>query len=161
MRRRRYLTAALLAPWMGPAVAQHGRLPHTLELPQPDGTVWRLSEQRGQAVLLNFWATWCAPCVSEIPALETLAAQYAPRGLQVVAINHGEPEATVRRFIEASGTRLTVLLDHDATTAKSMHIHTLPTTVGINRAGQVRFVVTGESDWSGALASQRINKLFF
>ena len=118
-----------------------------LALPMLDGEPWKLSGQLGQAVLLNFWASWCEPCRAEMPALQRLSARYAPAGLQVLAVNFRESPDTVRRFVADTGMGLPVLMDADGSAAKSLGIGIFPTTVVIDRRGRIRFTVTGECAW--------------
>ncbi len=108
---------------------------------------WKLSEQAGQAVLLNFWASWCEPCRAEMPALQRLSERYTPAGLQVLAVNYREPSDTVRRFISTTAMTLPVLLDTDGAAAKSLGIGIFPTTLVVDRRGRIRFTVTGECVW--------------
>jgi len=118
-----------------------------LTLPMLDGNPWKLSEQAGQAVLLNFWASWCEPCRAEMPALQRLSARYSQAGLQVLAVNFRESPDTVRRFVANTGMGLPVLMDADGSAAKSLGIGIFPTTVIIDRRGRIRFTVTGECAW--------------
>jgi thiol-disulfide isomerase/thioredoxin len=70
-----------------------------LELSDLTGRIVRIRDLRGQVVLLNFWATWCAPCRDEMPALETLARELGPRGLAVVGVNYKESKRDVQAFV--------------------------------------------------------------
>ena len=63
-----------------------------------DGKVWRLADLRGKAVLINFWASWCAPCQTEMPSLQTLAELYGPDKLVVLAVNFKESAPVVQRY---------------------------------------------------------------
>ena len=125
----------------------------TVALPTLDGAPWKLSKQAGQAVLLNFWASWCEPCRAEMPALQRLSERYTQRGLQVLAVNFREPADTVRRFVSTTGMTLPVLLDADGSAAKSLRIGIFPTTVAIDRRGRIRFTVTGECAWDQEAAA--------
>jgi thiol-disulfide isomerase/thioredoxin len=151
-----------------PALAAEGarRLPWPrglatppLALPRLDGAPWRLADARGRVVLLNFWASWCEPCVAELPSLEELGRQRAAEGLSVVAINFRESEAAVRRFRERVPGALPLLLDNDGTAARAWQASIFPTTVAIDRRGRAVFTVVGEVDWSGAQAQAWIAPL--
>jgi thiol-disulfide isomerase/thioredoxin len=165
--RRSWLAAAACTVLAWPAVASYeqrrpwprGRGTPSLELPALDGEVWTLAAARGHPVLLNFWASWCEPCRAEMPSLQQLAARHEAEGLQVVAINFREGERAVRRFIAATGLRLPVLYDRDGAAAKSLDVHTFPSTVAIGRDGKAKFVVRGEVDWSSPSVQRWVEAL--
>jgi thiol-disulfide isomerase/thioredoxin len=165
--RRGWLAAAACTVLAWPALASdeqrrpwpRGRGTPSLQLPALDGEAWTLSAARGRPVLLNFWATWCEPCRAEMPSLQQLGAQYQAKGLQVVAINFREGESAVRRFIAATGLHLQVLFDRDGAAAKSLGVHTFPSTVAIGRDGKAAFVVTGEVDWSSPAVQRWVQAL--
>lgn len=118
-----------------------------VQLPQLDGPTWALAEQRGNAVVMNFWAGWCAPCRAEMPSLELAATRFEAEGLLVVAVNFKEGEAAVRRHVADWNLSLPVLRDGDAAVARAFGVRLLPSTVLIGRDGRVRSTVFGEVDW--------------
>lgn len=124
-----------------------------------EDTTWRLSEQRGQALLLNFWASWCEPCRTEMPALEGVQARHADAGLTVLAVNVREHPGTVQRFIQSTGLSLPVLRDADGSAAKACGVRIYPSTLAIGRDGRARFTVVGEPDWSGPQARRWLAEL--
>lgn len=164
MRRRALLTgAAALCPglWTGPGFAQSAPKPvpwpaqrptPPLVLPRWQGGSTDLAALRGRPVLLNFWASWCPPCVVEMPSLELLATRFEAEGLEVLAINFRETDATVRRFLEQTALSLPVLRDRDGGAAKAFGVRIFPSSIAIGRDGRARFSVTGEVDWMGAEA---------
>lgn len=117
-------------------------------LPALDGTTHASSAWRGRVVILNFWATWCAPCREEIPAMGAVARQYRERGLMLVAVNYKEPPATVKPFVDKVPIDGTVLLDIDGNVYKRFGPIGLPATYLIDRAGNARFWRMGELEWS-------------
>ena len=123
-----------------------------LVLPRWQGGTRDLAELRGRPVLLNFWASWCPPCVVEMPSLELLATRFEAEGLEVLAINFRETDATVRRFIEQTALSLPVLRDRDGGAAKAFGVRIFPSSIAIGRDGLAKFSVTGEVDWMGAEA---------
>jgi thiol-disulfide isomerase/thioredoxin len=166
--RRRFLLAAALFPLATGAAedpqAQWKAWPRSravppFELAGPDGTKWSLSAARGRPVLLNFWATWCEPCRAEMPSLQELARRHEAQGLRVLAANFKEGDAAVRRYLDASSLQLPVLFDRDGAAAKAFGVRIFPSTVGIDRKGDVKFVVTGEVDWAGAAAQRWVAAL--
>jgi thiol-disulfide isomerase/thioredoxin len=165
--RRLWLAAMFAAPWSNAVLGADAQrqawlrqpVKPELHLRQLDGTDWRLSEQRGQVMLLNFWASWCEPCRTEMPAFENLSKRYESQGLQVMAINYRETGAAVQRFIDSTNLHLPVLRDAGGAAAQSLGVHTFPTTIALDRQGRARFVVVGECDWSGATAAGWIAEL--
>ncbi|MDQ4075467.1 MAG: redoxin domain-containing protein [Chloroflexota bacterium] len=103
----------------------------------------RLADYRGQGVLLNFWATWCAPCRAEMPAIQQVADAYAEEGLVVLLVNRAEREGAVRGFVEQTGVTAPVLLDPEDVAADAYRIGAMPTTFFIDRSGRIQEVTIG------------------
>jgi len=165
-RLRRGLLAGALLGTVGLAASQAqrrawppGEATPPLVLPQLDGSPWDLADARGRVVLLNFWATWCEPCRTEMPSLERLAARHAADGLRVVAVNYRESAATIRAYVERSGLSLTVLRDADGRAARAWGARMFPTTLLVGRDGRARASVRGEADWDGAPALDWVREL--
>jgi len=164
--RRHVLRAALLAALAPAARAQEGGhevTPWPVGRPLPPleavdlgGRPWRLADLRGRAVLLNFWATWCAPCRSEMPTLQQLADLYGPRELAVVAMNFRQSAAAAQRFVKSTALTLPVLLDPDGSNARALGITVFPTTLLIAADGTPRQRVRGEMDWTGREAEHLV-----
>ena len=115
-----------------------------------DGRSVSLSDYRGRVVVLHFWATWCAPCRSEMPRLVDFYSRYAPRGVAVLAVSvdRGSKEA-VRSFASEYTMTFPVLLDADAAVRRSYYVAALPTTYFIDSDGVFAAMALGEVDWSG------------
>jgi thiol-disulfide isomerase/thioredoxin len=167
---RRALLAALAACaaglGAGPARAAHlvrpwaaGRPVPKLELNDLDGKPWSLASARGQVVVMNFWATWCEPCRSEMPSLELFAQKYEHDALTVVAINYQEPIPAIRRFLDAQPVTLPILLDRNGAATGAWTPRVFPSTVLVDRNGQPQNVVLGELDWTGSVARELIAPL--
>ena len=108
------------------------------ELPTLDGRKVKLSDFRGQAVLLNFWATWCPPCKIEMPWLENMQKQYARDGLVVLGVAMDDTEsAKIAQFAHEAGVNYPVLLGTDQVSDDYGDVHSLPTTFYIDRKGTI------------------------
>lgn len=162
---RRILLALLLvvanaapAHAAGPEPWNGGPTP-PLSLKDLDGREVRLEALRGRVVVVNFWATWCAPCVLEMPSLQRLKDRHARRGLEVIAVNQQENTARIRPFLERFGLDLTVVRDHDGSARSAWRVGVFPTTYAIARDGSIAFVVAGEADWDRAPIETAIRHL--
>ena len=125
-----------------PLEAAPVELAHDFALTTLDGAAVRLSDLRGRWVLVNFWATWCAPCRDEMPYLDRLAADHADH-LSVLAVNMRESEATVRAFAEELDLNLPILLAPDDATLLAYYVRGLPISVLIDPAGNVAHRIIG------------------
>ncbi len=114
-------------------------------LAEMGGGTWRLGEQRGEVVLMNFWATWCGPCREETPMLERLARELGPRGFSVVGVSldSGDREAKVREFREQYGVTYALVFP-DAMSEMSAGMEGIPTTILVDRQGRVAKTYVGE-----------------
>ncbi|HLM54859.1 MAG TPA: cytochrome c biogenesis protein CcdA [Pyrinomonadaceae bacterium] len=125
-----------------PANASYEPAPD-VELKTLDGQPLRLSERRGKVILLNFWATWCVPCRSEIPALGALNRELAPRGFEVIGVTTHDTPDLVREYQKDIKQDYTVAFGDEAAATKYA-VGVLPTTFLIDRQGRVRQTVIGE-----------------
>ena len=115
------------------------------QLPDLDGQLVTLSDLRGSPVLLNFWATWCGPCRSEMPFIQDISEdeEFSSNGLLILAINIGEDSSTAKRFMVDNGLTFNVLLDTDQKIASEYNIRAIPTTFFIDKDGIIRDVKVG------------------
>jgi thiol-disulfide isomerase/thioredoxin len=148
----RFWLAALLLAW-GSSAAQ------PLELEDLEGRTHRLADYRGKVVLVNFWATWCAPCREEMPSLERLRSSLEGRPFVVLAVNVAEGGRVAGDFMKAMPLGFTVLLDRDGSTTRAWGARILPATYVLGTGGEVRFRHFGALDWSSAEAQRRITAL--
>lgn len=148
------LSAPQKRPW------PKGQPTPDVQLPDDSGRPWRLADQRGKVVVLNFWASWCEPCRAELPSLELLAARHEAQGLQVLAVNFRETDAALRRFTEQQPLSLPILRDVDGGAARAFGVRIFPTTLVVGRDGRVQFSVVGETDWTAEPARGWVAALF-
>jgi peroxiredoxin len=141
-----------LKPWPGVVTP-------ALELADVDGKTHRLADYRGKAVLLNFWATWCAPCREEMPSIERLREQLAGKPFAVLAVNVGESAEKARAFAATLPLGFPLLLDRDTRTSRAWGARVLPATYLIGTDGVARFSYFGELDWAKADVRAVVEKL--
>ena len=124
-----------------------GKSAPDFELKSIDGKTVRLSDYRGKAVLLNFWATWCPPCKIEMPWFVDLQKQYAAQGLQVIGVSVDDDAdknaAKIGEFAKQMGLNYVVLLGNDKVSDQYGGVEGLPTTFYIGRDGKVVGYVQG------------------
>jgi peroxiredoxin len=112
-----------------------------------DGQPFELADHLGKDVLiLDFWATWCPPCVASMPVLSEVSSEFRDRGVRLLAVNCAEEADAVKDFVEQSGLELTVVMDPDGQISKDYGADGIPQTVLIDRQGKVRFVHVGSQN---------------
>ena len=172
---RRQAAAVLVAPvWLAFPFLSAAAVEGTLKLtagtqPLPDtalmtqsGRPLQLSEQSGQALLVNFWASWCAPCIIELPALEAAAAQLKAESIQVILVNLDRGGAAVAQpFLdERSITTPLSAYDPKGKWARAFQLRVLPTTLLI-KPGQSEYAAhTGPAEWDSAPILHHIRDYF-
>jgi peroxiredoxin len=117
-------------------------------LPTVDGKEIRLSDLRGKVVLINFWATWCPPCVREIPRLVRVSEKYRDQGLVILGINvtAQDDRAKVEQFVRDQRITYPVLLDLNSDAGQKYSSRLMPTTYFIDRTGKIVHTKVGEVD---------------
>lgn len=124
-----------------------------------DGTVKTLADYHGKVVLLNFWATWCPPCQREMPSMERLRVKMAGRPLEIVALDSAETAAEVNGFLSKIKLGFPILLDPDGSNTLRWKVFALPTSFLLDANGQVRFVLTGPTEWDEGEALQIVESM--
>jgi thiol-disulfide isomerase/thioredoxin len=115
----------------------------TLQLMDLDGAPILLSDFRGKPVLVNFWATWCPPCLEEMPLIDAYAIRHE-KELVVLAINVGENEDVVHEFVSKYDFSFNILLDPTNSAAKKFFVYGYPTTMFFDEAGNIQSTHIGE-----------------
>jgi peroxiredoxin len=118
-----------------------------------------MTDVRGKVVLVNFWATWCAECRPEMPALERLHREFGSRGLTVVGVNARESMTVVRRYAAALGLTFPLVLDPDGTINSRYGVVGLPATFVVGRDGRAVAFAVGARPWESVAARTLIETL--
>jgi peroxiredoxin len=103
----------------------------------------RLSEYRGEVVMVNFWATWCGPCRQEMPLLDELYGRYERVGFKLLGVNIDDDSRRAMQMVQDLGVTFPVLFDDTKSVSKLYQVEAMPVTVLVDRAGTVRFVHHG------------------
>ena len=106
-----------------------------------------LPDYNGKVVLINFWASWCPPCIYEMPELTRLKQQLSGKPFEILAINVGEKKYKVRKFTKLVNFELPVLLDTRSETFNGWGVETLPTSFLVDASGKIRYRVRGNPGW--------------
>lgn len=125
----------------------------------PAGNQINLLQLRGKIVFVNFWATWCLPCIEEMPAMEKLHQELQKDGLVILAVNFQEGPERVKEFLTKHNLTFTALLDHDGKVAERYQAWALPVSVIINKRGEIVARAMGSKDWYSKEALQYFRQL--
>ena len=140
------LTSGLVMAGCSPSSAQGvevGNLAPDFQLQNLDGQTVSLGNLQGKPVLINFWATWCPPCCSEMPYIQEIYEEWSGKGLEVLAINIGESSSKAEEFMQSNDLSFTVLLDTKQDVAQRYNITGIPTTFFIDKDGIIQDKVIG------------------
>ncbi len=145
------------APWEIEGLI--GKEAPRLTLPDLNGKSTSIKSFRGDVILLNFWATWCAPCKREMPALEKLYKRYKEKGFRVVAVSIDNDKAAIEGFLSKIPLSFIILHDKKIEAAKKFKVYAYPTTFLIDRNGIIREKFIGEEDWLDTSRIKLIERL--
>jgi len=145
------------------SVAQAGETKKTpapnFTSPSLSGSNVRLSELKGDVILLNFWASWCGPCRLEMPLLNKLHNKYKAIGFTVLGVNVEESTSAAQDFLKDNKVSFPILWDTQNTVSKQYNVQAMPTTVMIDRDGQVRYIHKGFQAGDERIYKKVIKKL--
>lgn len=133
--------SATAAPREDPAAILSG-----YELRSLDGKRFTIGDLRGEVVMVNFWASWCKPCLKELPLMDAWNAEFSGKGGRVIAISVDHDRANAGRFVETSNLSLPVCHDGPHGLARSLDLPSLPCTYVLDRRGKVRHVAMKGND---------------
>ncbi|MEM8811133.1 MAG: TlpA disulfide reductase family protein [Pseudomonadota bacterium] len=131
-----------------------------LNLVDLSGHLHETPAYRGKVIVVAFWATWCGPCRKEMPALQRLRARHDTDQVAVLAVNYGETEPKIERFLDKIGVaNLTVLLDRNEEAARRWFVGNLPLAYAVGPDGIVRLGKKGEVDWDSPTIDAQLRDL--
>ena len=128
-------------------------------LKDTEGETHRLSDYRGKAVILNFWATWCPPCREEMPSMQRAWEEVKDQGIIFLAIDIGEDEDTVFTFTADYPVDFPLLLDQSSSVIEQWPVMGLPTTFVIDPRGRIVYRAIGGREWDSPALLDRVRAL--
>ena len=123
------------------------------------GQVHQLEKMQGNVVIVNFWATWCIPCRTEMPSMNRAWQALSSKNVKMLAINFGESQQAVADFVQAVPIDFPVLLDEDNSGSSDWNITGMPTTIVIDQQGNIVDRILGPKEWDSPLILKAIEKL--
>ncbi|MBC8119435.1 MAG: TlpA family protein disulfide reductase [Burkholderiaceae bacterium] len=135
-------SAAEIKRWRGKPAAP------PIALLDVDGAPVSLQQFLGKVVLVNFWATWCEPCIAEMPSMQKLRDRLAAEGFEVLAINYQEGPARIAAFMQKLNLSFPIVRDTDGQVARQWGARVFPASYLVNRSGTIRYAINGSADWT-------------
>lgn len=136
------MLVSLLIPDIPLASSSHSTAPD-FSLLDKNGKSFTLKSLNGEVVLINFWASWCAPCRQEMPLLDTLYKRYKKLGFTLLGVNVEEDPDKARKLLEANSFSFPILFDSKNEVSKLYNLVAMPSTVMVDRKGKIRFTHAG------------------
>jgi len=134
--------------------------PPPLRLPAMDGTTIDLKQFDNQVVLVNFWATWCPPCVHEMPSMQRLSEKLTGDPFVILGVNIAEDHATVENFLQSKiNVDFPILMDTAGNSLRQWNVMAFPTSFVIDKQGKIRYALFGSIDWDTAEIINKIETL--
>lgn len=152
-----FLTAEAPSPWAIDELV--GKKAPDFFLKDMNEKPFSLSSLKGKVVLINFWATWCPPCRSEMPSLNKLHKEFGSGELVVLAVSTDKTSSGVRDFLSKHPVDFPVLMDSDSKVSRQFKVFSLPTTFLLDKRGVIRQRFLGEEEWDSPAMREKITTL--
>lgn len=144
---------AELKPWSGAPEAP------PIALRTLAGEPLALADLRGKVVVVNFWATWCEPCIEEMPSMQRLRHRLRGEPFEILAVNYQEGVPRIRAFLDKVPVTFPIVRDTDGAVARAWNARVFPSSYVIDRAGRIRYAVVGSIDWSAPAIEKTLREL--
>ena len=141
-----------LKPW-------HAGPTPPLALNDLNGKPAKLADYRGKVVMVQFWATYCPPCLKEMPSMVRLEQKLAGRPFAILAVNMGETEKEVRDFQKKINVDFTILMDSDGKALADWKVFVAPSTFLVDAQGKIRYTLQGGAEWDAPEYVARISEM--
>lgn len=130
-----------------------------LNLKDLQGKSHKLADYKGKAILVSFWASWCGPCIDEMPSLVKLKEKYKDK-LEILAVNVREDKNTIEKFTKPMNINFPLLQDLDSSTVEAWKVYVYPSNFLVDSKGKLRYAATGAMDWQERKWEEIIEKLW-
>lgn len=134
--------------------------PPSLRLTDLNNKIIDLKGLKGQVILVNFWASWCPPCVHEMPSMQRLQNRFFSKGFTILGVNMAEDKKTVQQFLDTKvDVQFPILFDKDGAALKNWGVFAFPTSYIVDKKGKIRYAIFGGVDWEQESITQKIEQL--
>jgi len=133
--------------------------PIPIKLKDIDGNIVSKDDFAGQVTIINFWATWCPPCIEEIPSLNRLNKKLSGSSFELISINYAEDNKTIAEFMKSVNVEFPVLLDKNGEFAKQWNVISYPSTFIIDSKGVIQYGVNAAIEWDDPEVIQKLKAL--
>ena len=135
-------------------------IPAPLILNDLNKQAFDLKQYKGQVVLVNFWASWCPPCVHEMPSMQRIQDRFISKGFTILGVNMAEERKTITEFLNTKvNVNFPILLDEDGAVLKNWGVFAFPTSYIIGKKGKIRYAIVGGVDWEKESMTSKIIQL--
>lgn len=142
-----------LQVWTGPTEAP------AIQLRTLDGQPLALSDLQGKVVVVNFWASWCEPCIDEMPSMQRLREKLAGEAFEILAVNFQEGEPRIRAFLKKVPVAFPIVRDTDGGVARAWKVRIFPSSFVIDADGALRYALVGTIDWANPEVEKTLRAL--